>query len=172
MSFRLAILAVALYLAAACGADMPLHFLAANDDTAAPFPPNTVSLFAIGADGGLSSTASVTTGGNGMAGGYFGASRILIAARGPEACIYASNSQSESISGIDARSRKLAGAFRGSHADTKLASDGIGLAAGSTHLYAAFSGSGNIGTFLMRPDCALEFVGDIHAQGLAGGDAV
>jgi hypothetical protein len=171
MSFIRAISAAALCVAAAWSADVPLHFLAANDDTAAPFPPNTVSLFTIGAEGGLTSTARISTGGNGMAGGYFGASRILITARGSEGCIYASNSQSESISGIDARTRKLAGPFRGSHADTKLASDGIGLAAGAAHLYAAFSGSGNIGTFQMQPDCALEFMGDIHAQGLAGGTA-
>jgi len=86
-------------------------------------------------------------------------------------CIYASNSQSETISGIDARTHKLAGAFHGSHRDNKLASNGIGLAASDTHLYAAFSGSGNIGTFRIRPDCALEFVGDLHAQGLSGGPA-
>jgi WD40 repeat protein len=156
---------------AAWGADSSLHFLAANDDTVAPFPPNTVSLYAIAADGSLTNPERVSTGGNGMAGGYFGASRILIAPRGREACIYASNSQSETISGIDARTHKLAGPFHGSHGDNILATDGIGLAASDTYLYAAFSGSGNIGTFRIRPDCALEFVGDRHAQGLSGATA-
>jgi hypothetical protein len=164
-------LPAALFVMAAWGADVPLHFLAANDDAVALFPPNTVSLYQIGAGGGLTDPARLSTGGNGMAGGYFGASRILIAARGSEVCIYASNSQSESISGIDARTHKLAGAFHGSHGDNKLASDGIGLAASGAYLYAAFSGSGNIGTFRIRPNCALEFVGDLHAQGLGGGSA-
>jgi DNA-binding beta-propeller fold protein YncE len=154
---------------AAMPADEPLHFLAANDDTVAPFPPNTVSVYDIGSDGTLTDAGRVSTGGNGMAGGYFGASRILIVPRGSEACLYVSNSQSESISGIDARTRKLAGAFHGSHGDNILATDGVGLAANDAYLYAAFSGSGNIGTFRMRPDCALEFVGDLHAQGLSGG---
>jgi len=171
LNLTAALHAAALLAMAAWGADVPLHFLAANDDTVAPFPPNTVTLYAIAADGGLTHPERVSTGGNGMAGGYFGASRILIARGGSEACIYASNSQSETISGIDARTHKLAGAFHGSRQDNKLASDGIGLAASDTHLYAAFSGSGNIAAFRIRPDCALEFVGDLHAQGLSGGSA-
>jgi len=171
LNLTAALHAAALLAMAAWGADVPLHFLAANDDTVAPFPPNTVTLYAIAADGGLTHPERVSTGGNGMAGGYFGASRILIARGGSEACIYASNSQSETISGIDARTHKLAGAFHGSRQDNKLASDGIGLAASDTHLYAAFSGSGNIAAFRIRPDCALEFVGDLHAQGLSGGAA-
>ena len=171
LNLTAALQAAALLATAVWGADVPLHFLAANDDSVAPFPPNTVSLYAIAADGTLTNPARVSTGGNGMAGGYFGASRILIAPRGSEACIYASNSQSETISSIDVRTLKLAGVFHGSHSDNKLASDGIGLAGSDTHLYAAFSGSGNIGTFRIRPDCALEFVGDLHAQGLNGGPA-
>lgn len=77
--------AAAVLAMAASGANVPLHFLATNDDTVAPFPPNTVGLYAIAADGRLTNPARVSTGGNGMAGGYFGTSRILIAPRGSEA---------------------------------------------------------------------------------------
>src|SRR5580692_6378767 len=70
LNLTAALPAAAFLAIAAWGADVPLHFLAANDDTVAPFPPNTVSLYAIAADGGLTNSARVSTGGNGMAGGY------------------------------------------------------------------------------------------------------
>jgi hypothetical protein len=151
------------------GASAPMHFLVTNDDTPAAYPPSTVSFYAIAADGRLAAPTHVSTGGNGIAGGYFGAVRILVAPRGTDACIYASNAQSENIAGIDARTRKLAGMFPGSRADNRLARNGIGLAISGSHLYATFSGSGNIGVFQMLPGCTLHFAGDVHAHGLNGG---
>src|SRR5579871_2267621 len=150
---------------------LPAHFLVANDDSTASFPPSTVSFFAIGAGGFLAAPTTVSTGGNGMAGGYFGIARILTATAGPDICVFASNAQSETISGIDARTRRLAGAFRGSRADHKLARDGIGLTIGGDRLYATFSGSGNIGVFQIQPGCKLQFIGDVRAHGLHGGMA-
>ena len=150
----------------------PLRLLVANDDSSASFPPSTVSFYAIGADGSLTNRGSISTGGNGIAGGFFGIDRILVVdSGGPDVCVYASNAQSENVAGIDARTRKLTGVFRGSRADNKLARDGIGLAAGGSNLYASFSGSGNIGAFRMEPGCRLQFAGDVHAQGLNGGTA-
>jgi hypothetical protein len=148
-----------------------MHFLITNDDTAAAFPPSTVSFYDFLRDGSLAGPSSVSTGGNGMAGGYFGIARILVAASGEDACVYASNAQSENIAGMDARTRKLTGIFRGSLADGKLDSNGIGLAASADHLYATFSGSGNIGVFQIQPGCKLQFAGDVHAEGLNGGTA-
>jgi len=153
----------------AAGAGDSVHFLVTNDDTGTVFPPSTVSFYTIGADGSLASPTPVSTGGNGIAGGYFGADRVLVAPSGPDTCVYASNAQSESIAGIDARTRKLAGPFRGSVPDHKLARNGIGLAVSSRHLYASFSGSGNIGAFQIQPGCTLQFMGDVHVQGLNGG---
>jgi len=157
--------------ALAAGSGTPMHFLVANDDTATVFPPSTVSFYGIAADGSLAGPTRVSTGGNGIAGGYFGAARMLVAGGGPNPCVFASNAQSENIAGINARTRKLAGTFRGSHADTRLARDGIGLAVSGGHLYATFSGSGNIGGFQIQPGCTLQFMGDLHAQGLNGGFA-
>jgi DNA-binding beta-propeller fold protein YncE len=158
---------------AACadGSGAPLHFLVANDDVAAAFPPSTVSFYAIAADGSLAAPVRVSTGGNGNAGGFFGAARVLVVPRGEDACVYASNAQSENISGIDARTRKLAGTFHGSTPDSHVATNGIGLAASATHLYATFSGSGNIGVFKIQSGCTLQFAGDFHARGLHGGMA-
>ncbi len=153
----------------ASGAAAPVHFLVANDDTGTVFPPSTVSFYAIGADGSLAGPTRVSTGGNGIAGGYFGAARVLIASGGGDACVYATNAQSESIAGIQVSTRKLAGTFHGSHADNRLARNGIGLAMSGGHLYATFSGAGNIGAFQMQPGCTLQFIGDVHAQGLNGG---
>ncbi len=152
------------------GAGAPMHFLVSNDDTGLVFPPSTVTFYAVAADGSLTGPTRVSTAGNGIAGGYFGANRVLVAG-GPDSCIYASNAQSENIAGIDAHTRKLTATFHGSHADNRLARNGIGLAMSGRHLYAAFSGSGNIGAFQILPGCALQFVGDIHAQGLNGGMA-
>jgi hypothetical protein len=149
----------------------PVHFLVTNDDTAASFPPSTVSFYAVGADGSLASPKPVSTGGNGIAGGYFGIARVLVVASGQDACVYASNAQSENIAAIDTRTRKLTGLFRGSLVDGKLARNGIGLAASGNRLYATLSGSGNIGAFRIQPGCQLQFVGDVHAQGLGGGTA-
>jgi WD40 repeat protein len=156
---------------AAWAADAPMHFLVTNDDTAAALPPSTVSFYIVGADGRLTGPSAVSTGANGIAGGYFGIARLLVAANGQDVCVYASNAQSENIAGIDARTRKPTGLFRGSLPDGKLDRNGIGLAASSDHVYATFSGSGNIGVFRIQPGCRLQFTGDVHAQGLSGGTA-
>jgi hypothetical protein len=133
------------------------------------FPPSSVSFYSIGADGSLIPPTRVLSAGNGIAGGYFGSNRVLVAPSGTDVCIYASNAQSENIAGIDARTRKLAGVFHGSRADNRLARNGVGLAVSSGHLYASFSGSGNLGVFQIATGCTLHFAGDVHAQGLSGG---
>jgi DNA-binding beta-propeller fold protein YncE len=149
----------------------PLHFLVANDDALRAAPPSTVSFYTVEADGHLSDPVSVSTDGNGMAGGYLGIARIVVSDRNGEACIYAANAQSENITGIDAHDRRVTGLFHGTLQDVKIARDGIGLALGETYLYATFSGSGNIAAFRLQPDCKLDFAGEVHAQGLSGGRA-
>ena len=164
---------LAVFAGIACGASdsEPLHFLVANDDATRPAPPSTVTFYTVGTDGTLTNADAVSTGGNGIAGGFFGTARIIVIDKKDEACVYASNAQSENITGIDARERKVSGLFQGSSKDIKIARDGIGLAAGGDYLYATFSGSGNIAAFHVKPGCKLDFVGEIHAQGLSGGMA-
>jgi hypothetical protein len=156
---------------AAGDAPAPSTFLVANDDTSVPFPPSTVSFYAIRADGTLAPRTRFSTAGNGMAGGYFGTDRLLVVAKGAGSCVFASNAQSESIAAFDGATHKLMGVFSGSHEDTSLARDGIGLAASGAQLYATFSGSGNIGTFQIESGCKLRFIGDVGVHGLSGGTA-
>jgi len=168
---KLAVLAALGIVAWAADTGAPLHFLVTNDDTAAALPPSTVSFYNVGGDGRLAGPSAVSTGANGIAGGYFGIARLLVAANGQDICVYASNAQSENIAGIDARTHKPTGLFRGSLLDGKLDRNGIGLAISDNYLYATFSGSGNIGVFRIQPGCKLRFVADLHAQGLSGGTA-
>jgi len=149
----------------------PIHFLATNDDLARSAPPSTVTFYALDADGHLSDPRKVSTGGNCIAGGFFGMARILVTAAQGEACVYASNAQSENITGIDAREHRVTGLFHGTLEDVKIARDGIGLALGGDSLYATFSGSGNIAAFRIQSGCKLQFEGEVHAQGLSGGTA-
>ena len=156
---------------AASGVPAATHFLVTNDDVQRQDPPSTVSFFAIGQDGALAGPDPVSTGGNGMAGGFFGIDRLVIVVNRDEACVFASNAQSENIAGFDVRERKLTGLFKGTVDDIKLARAGVGLARGGDYLYATFSGSGNIAAFRMRPGCKLDFSGEVHAGGLSGGIA-
>src|SRR5277367_1505755 len=77
--------------AAAWGESLPasLHLLVANDDIARSAPPSTVSFYAVGANGNLADPEPVSTDGNGIAGGYFGISRVLVIASDEDACVYA-----------------------------------------------------------------------------------
>jgi WD40 repeat protein len=168
---KLPVAVTSVVLCAAADTNALRHFLIANDDSAASLPPSTVSFFAIGTDGSLHAPTSVSTGGNGMAGGYFGIERVIVTTGPEDPCIYASNAQSENIAGIDFRTRELVGLFRGSRPDNKLARNGIGMAIGGSRLYATFSGSGNIGEFAIQRGCKLQFIGEVHAEGLHGGTA-
>ena len=168
-----AAVALALFWASAWGENSPapIHFLATNDDLARSAPPSTVTFYALDANGHLSDPRVVSTGANGIAGGFFGMARILVTAAQDEACAYASNAQSENITGIDAREHRVTGLFHGTLEDVKIARDGIGLALGGDYLYATFSGSGNIAAFRIQSGCKLQFEGEVHAQGLSGGMA-
>jgi len=151
-----------------CGA-APTPLLITNDDTAVPYPPSTISIRTIGADGTLGHATRVSTEGNGVAGGYFGANRLLVTTIGAESCIFAANAQSESITGFSVDTAARTGVFHASHADTSLAANGIPLAATASRLYAGFSGGGNIGAFEKQAGCRLRFLGDTAARGLSGG---
>jgi len=158
----------AVFCAAAWGADSGLgSFIATNDDLAVPFI-STVTFYPVNADGTLGAKSSVATGGNGISGGYFAAARVIVAANGSDACVYASDAGSGDISGIDAATQTVAGNFFGSGTDSGTG-NGIGLAANAQYLYATYSTSSTIGTFQVLAGCTLSFVGDLFAAGLNGG---
>jgi hypothetical protein len=144
-------------------------FLATNDDNSARYPTSAASFYPIAANGMLLSPATGDSGGNGIAGGYFGSQRVVVAPGGESACVYVSEAQDQKIAGIDAVTHRRAGPFTGAPDDIRLALDGVGLAVSADYLYASFTASRNIGTFRMEAGCALRFEGGVHAQGLNGG---
>lgn len=145
--------------------------LVANDDSAAPDPPSTVTFYDVGDAGRLGTPHRVSTEGNGVAGGFFGAARVVATAQGDTLCVFASAAQSETIAAFAGPAHRLAGVFGGSHADTRLARGGIALAADQNRVWASFSGAGTLGTFRILPGCRLAFLGDVPARGVRGGEA-
>jgi hypothetical protein len=159
--------AVVLILAAsgfAAAAGQP-HYLVTNDD--APFT-NSVSFYTVGANGLLTLSDQVLTGGSGIGGGYFAANRVVVLDTATEQCVYASDASTGDIAGINVSTLQVGGSAFGSATDGGT-SNGIGLAINAKYLYASFTDSNTIGTFQLLPGCSLSFVNDISVAGLQGG---
>jgi 6-phosphogluconolactonase (cycloisomerase 2 family) len=140
------------------------HYLIANDDGSGF---NSVSFYTIGNTGALTLAQQVQTGGQGIAGGYFGADRLSVLNSGG-ACVFASDALTGGIVGIDINTLVAGPAAIGSQTDSG-AANGIGLAMNSKYLYAAFTSSNTIGTFQVQAGCSLTFVSDVSVIGLQGG---
>jgi hypothetical protein len=147
----------------AAGASQP-HYLVTNDD--APFS-NSVTFYTI-TNGLLTPKGRVLTGGSGIGGGYFGANRVNVLDSGGQVCVYASDAGSGDIAGINFKTLQVGGNAFGSPTDGGT-SNGIGLAMNAQYLYASFTDSNTIGTFLVEPGCTLTFVNDTPVAGLQGG---
>lgn len=146
-------------------------FVVTNDDLPAGnlmVQNNSVSFYAIGANGLLTLQGDVVTAGYGIAGGFFGSNRLAVLNGGGQQCVYASDAGSGDIAGIIVSNFTLGGTAVGSTNDTG-ASNGIGLVTNGQYVYASFSDSSNIGTFQIQPNCNLTFIGDITVTGLQGG---
>lgn len=116
----------------------------------------------------LTFSTDVSTGGLGIAGGYFPLPRLAQPVDGSSPCVYASDAGTGDIAGIDIQTRAVAGNFQGSATDAGDA-DGIGVLVNDSYLYAGYSASNTIGTFAVLPGCQLSFLGDTPAAGLNGG---
>jgi sugar lactone lactonase YvrE len=150
----------------AAGAGKP-HYVVANDDSAG-FSSSTVSFYTVGTNGLLTMKRHVSTGGKGIAGGYFGLNRVSVLNSGKSECVYASDAGTGDIAGIVVQTLKVGGHAKGSANDGGT-SNGIGLAMNPQYLYASFTDSNTIGTFQVKPGCKLKFVGDVAVGGLQGG---
>jgi hypothetical protein len=159
-------LAIVLFVAgtviAAAGADA--QYIITNDDNIT----NTVTFYSVDQSGALTPVQTVDVAGFGISSGYFGMNRLSIVKNATNKCVYASNAASGDIATIDATSLQLKGNFFGSGTDAGTA-NGIGLAMSKKYLYASYSDSSTIGTFKVKPDCQLKFVGDITVGGKRGG---
>jgi 6-phosphogluconolactonase (cycloisomerase 2 family) len=142
-------------------------YVVANDDVSQQIP-SSVTFYTTGAGGALTQTATVSTHGNGISGGFFGSKRIAVFRNRKTECAYASNAQTGNIVGIVVKTLKIGGQARGSKKDTG-GSNGVGLAMSTHYLYASFTDSNSIGTFQVQPGCKIKFVGDITVSGLQGG---
>ncbi len=148
----------------AAGASQP-HYLVTNDDAPSS---NSVTFYTVGADGLLTLKQQVLTGGFGIGGGYFAASRVTTLDSGSEQCVYASEASTGDVVGIDVGTLQVGGSAFGSATDGG-SSNGIGLANNARYLYASFTDSNTIGTFQLQPGCSLTFVNDVSVAGLQGG---
>jgi hypothetical protein len=136
------------------------QYLVTNDDPG-------VSFYAVAPNGVLTLKQHVLTALSG-AGGYFGANRIQTVSSGNQRCVYASTATAGEIVGIPISTLTVAGRASGSATDDG-SSNGIGMAINSRYLYASFTGSNTIGTFVLEEGCGLAFVSDLPVSGLAGG---
>ncbi len=155
---------------AAAGQGTP-HYLVTNDDGVESNPPintTSVSFYSIGTDGLINLQQTVFTGGYGIGGGYFGANRLAVLDSSGNQCVYSSEAATGDIVGIAVSTLAVTSSTFGSANDTG-ASNGIGLAMNGQYLYASYTDSSNIGTFLIQPNCSLSFINDVTVIGLQGG---
>jgi 6-phosphogluconolactonase (cycloisomerase 2 family) len=145
-------------------------YVITNDDVIYPYG-NKVTFFLAG---GTSTAPSLTreqtllTGGHGIAGGFFGMSRLTSLPDSGAHCLYVSDGGSGDIAGIDLQTQQATGTFPGSQNDAGT-TNGISLAMNANYLYASFTDSNTIGTFAVLPGCQLSFLSDTSAVGLNGG---
>jgi sugar lactone lactonase YvrE len=152
-----------LWIAAALASNASAQdYVVTNDDAYG------VSMYSIGARGVLSFAERIPGPGVGIQGGYFGMNRLSILDDGSKQCIFASEALAGDIAWMEFGSGVFEGTATGSPSDAGT-SNGIGLAANSTYLYASFTDSSTIATFSIQPGCALRLVSDIAVGGLRGG---
>ena len=141
-------------------------FVFSNNDS--PAFTNSVTIYTLGSDGRPVRSAAISTGGLGIGGGFFAASRLLVVPADATICLFASDAGTADIAGIDANTQTVTGNFAGSSSDSGLA-NGIGMAASASHIYASYSTTSTIGTFRIEAGCTLSFVKDVKAVGLNNG---
>jgi hypothetical protein len=142
------------------------NYVIANDDQA--FPGTSLTLYRVETTGALTLHKRVATGGSGVGGGYFGANRLAVLNVKSEKCIFISEAATGDIVGVPLGTLLPGQGAKGSPADGGT-SNGIGLALNDQYLYASFSDSNTIGTFLLQSHCSLTFVNDTAVSGLLGG---
>jgi hypothetical protein len=140
------------------------RYVVANDDPG-------VSVYTVASNGALTLKEQILLAklGVGNVGGFFGANRLRVLDSGSQQCIFASVAFTGEIVGIPVSTLEANASAYGSPTDSG-SSNGIGLAVNSRYLYAGFTGSNTIGTFVLEAGCGLEFAGDVAVGGLAGGN--
>ncbi len=170
----LAVLAVLAAFAVCCAAaeqtktPAPVTYVIANEDGTLH---NYITFYAAsGTDDApaLYYNNDAGTHGTGIAGGYFGASRVTFLPDPSTNCAYGADANSGDIAAVDISSESLVGTFPGSENDDGTA-NGMSLAVSPNYLYAGYSTSNTIATFAVMSGCQLSFLGDITVAPLNGG---
>ena len=144
-------------------------YVIANQDLALPFQ-NIVSVFQAGGTNAapqLTLQNVVGTGAHGIAGGFFGTTRLNSVPDISATCLYVSNAGDNDIASVSMLTQQLVGNFSGSQTDDG-SENGIGLAVNQNYLYASFTSSNTIAAFALQPGCGLTFLGDVPADWPAG----
>jgi hypothetical protein len=144
-------------------------YVVANQDLALPFQNQIAFYLASGTQ--LTQQSSVSDGGYGIQGGFFGAQRVNSVPNASATCFYVSNAASNDIASISLQTQQLIGNFSGSQKDSGSA-NGIGLAVNNNYLYAGYTSSKTIATFSTQSGCGLTFLGDTPAVGLHSGPPI
>lgn len=148
----------------AAGAD---RYVIANDDQSG-FILASVTFYTVSPAGLLTLKKRVGTSGNGITGGFFGASRITALNGANQECVFSSEAGSGDVVGIEVGTLTAAAGAKGSDTDAGT-SNGIGLAVNDQYLYASYTDSNTIGTFSVKAGCGLTFLNDTPVTGLNGG---
>ena len=148
------------------------HYVVTDDDVNGP---NTVTFYLAGGTASapkLSRLKTIKTGGNGLGGGYFGLVRQVLIPDGNDECVFSADGGSNDVAAIILGSETVVGNYKGSSTDSD-GPGGMALAVSPNHkyLYADFSASDTIATFVIGSACTLTFVADVSAVGLNGGFA-
>ena len=144
-------------------------YLATNEDNTRH---SYVGFFLAGgslSDPQLTLQTELLTHGFGIAGGFFGTSRIVMLNSGANQCAFASEAGTGNIAGTSMSTFALTGMFSASNSDSGV-SNGIGMAISASYLYAGFSDSNTIATFSVGAGCQLSFLGDVSTNPLNGGN--
>jgi hypothetical protein len=167
LSGALALVALAFMTTALTQTAIP--YVITNDDNPAG---NSASIYSIGSGGALTFITTIPTGGYGRGGGYAAAGRVSILRSKAQNCAYITdalgpnNGRPGDVASIDMSTLRLVGTYPGTALDSGLLW-GIGLAENpaGTFLFAAYSTSGTIATYMQGADCALTYKSELITIG-------
>jgi hypothetical protein len=147
-------------------------YVVTNDDNP---NGNTATFFSVAASGKLTLKKTVSTGGTGLGGGYFGSTKANVSHSKTQECAYVGNATSSNVSAIDIVNFKNNGPYAAGPNDSGKA-DGISLVSATTGwVYAGFSGAsagdgtGSIAAYKELAGCKLKYEKSVPAKGLGLG---
>jgi hypothetical protein len=135
------------------------HLLINNDNPNG----NSADIDTVSASGALARLATVTTGGEGLGGGYFAAPRNAVGQNFK--CFFVGDAASSDIAAFAIPSlHKVATNFSNSQLNSDALGLGLATSPNGKFLYSAWSASGNLAVMSIASDCSLTLVGSPISQ--------